>query len=82
MWRYALTPKRDLSGDGEHWGLRGSTLAIYRLRRRKKEAAICDDGYTFTFYFYNQPASKKYLNAGFSSLHAHIMALFDCFMDK
>ena len=41
--------------------------------------AICNDGYTFIFYFRNQLAPKKYLDAGVSPLRACIMALFDCF---
>ena len=57
-------------------------------RRKKKEGdgfqadCICDEGYTFTFYFRNQPAPKKYLDMGFSPLHSRCMALYDCFMDK
>ena len=42
---------------------------------------ICDGGYTFTFYFQNQPAPKKWLDMGFSPLHSQCMALFDCFVD-
>ena len=43
---------------------------------------ICDDGYTFTFYFRNQPAPKRWLDQGLSPLHARCMALFDCLMEE
>ena len=43
---------------------------------------ICDSGYTFTFYFRNQPAPKAYIDMGFSPLHSRCLALFDCFLDE
>ena len=57
-------------------------------RRKKKEGdgfqadCICDEGYTFTFYFRNPPAPKKYLAMGFLPLYSRCMALYNCFMDK
>ena len=39
--------------------------------------AVCDSGFTFSFYFRNQPAPDKYIKAGFSPLHSRVMALFD-----
>ena len=38
---------------------------------------ICADGYTFSFYFRNQPAPKKWLDKGLSPLHSRVMALYD-----
>ena len=39
--------------------------------------ALCDSGYTFTFYFRNQNAPTKYLRKGFSPLHLQILTMFD-----
>jgi hypothetical protein len=39
--------------------------------------ALCDEGYTFSFYFCNQPAPKKYLLQGMLPLHSRVMSLFD-----
>ena len=39
--------------------------------------ALCNDGYTFAFYFRNEPPPKKYTDQGLSPLHARVMALFD-----
>ena len=80
-------PKRDLSGDEETMGFKGKHIDKLRITYKAEGDgfqcdAICDDGYTFTFFFRNQPAPKKYLDAGFSPLHARIMALFDCFTDE
>jgi len=39
--------------------------------------SLCSDGYTWIFYFCNQPAPKKYLDQGLSSLHAYVTSMFD-----
>jgi hypothetical protein len=44
--------------------------------------ALCDEGYTYSFYFRNDPAPKKYTKMGLSPLHARVMALFDTMKDK
>ena len=43
--------------------------------------AICDDGYTFSFYFQNEPPPDKY-SSKMCPLHARVMALFDTLQDK
>jgi hypothetical protein len=40
--------------------------------------ALCQDGFTYSFYFRNHPAPKKYIDQGLSPLHSRVMALFDC----
>ena len=79
--------ERDLGGDEETLGFKGKHIDKLRITYKAEGDvlqcdAICDDGYTFTFYFRNQPAPKKYLDDGFSPLHARIMTLFDCFIDE
>ena len=44
--------------------------------------ALCQEGYTYNFYYRNQPAPKKYLDQGHSPLHARVMWLFDGLKDK
>ena len=39
--------------------------------------AICDDGFTITFYFRNIPAPKKVIDKGFSPTHARILFMFE-----
>ena len=36
---------------------------------------ICADGYTFNWYFRNQPAPPHYLNQGFSLLSSMVLSL-------
>jgi Transposase IS4 len=43
--------------------------------------ALCEGGFTFAFYFRNEPAPTKYLDMGMSPLHSRVMALFDCCTD-
>ena len=42
---------------------------------------IADNSYTFTLYFSNQHAPKKWLEKGYSPLYSLCMDLFDLFMD-
>ena len=39
--------------------------------------ALCSDGYTFAFYFRNEPPPAEYIKKGLSPLHAQVMWLFD-----
>ena len=42
--------------------------------------ALCENGFTYQFYFRNEPPPKRY--KGMSPLHARVMALFDTLQDK
>ena len=44
--------------------------------------ALCDNGYTFTFFFRHEPPPKRYTNKGLSALHARVMSMFDAIEDK
>jgi hypothetical protein len=44
--------------------------------------AICDDGFTFSIYFRNEPPPAKYTRMGLSPLHSRVMWLFDQLKDK
>jgi hypothetical protein len=44
--------------------------------------ALCHEGYTYTFYFWNQPAPKKYLDQKISPLHARVMYMFDSLKER
>jgi hypothetical protein len=44
--------------------------------------AICDDGFTFSIYFRNEPPPAKYTSMGLSPLHSRVMWLFDQLKDK
>lgn len=43
--------------------------------------ALCDDGYTFTFYFLHDPPLVKYNSIELSPLHARLMNLFNTVTD-
>ena len=44
--------------------------------------ALCDNGYTFTFYFRHEPPPEKYTKKVLSPLHARAMYLFDSCNDE
>ena len=44
--------------------------------------ALCESGFTWTFYFHNQPAPKKYLQQGYAPLHSCILGMFDQLDEK
>ena len=80
-------PGRDLSTDDPKMGFKGKHSDKLRITYKKEGNGfqcdcIADNGYTFKFYFRNQPAPKKWLDKGYSPLHSRCMALFDCFMDE
>ena len=43
--------------------------------------ALCQDGFTYQFYFRNEPAPKRWKKLGLSPLHSRVMALFDTLKD-
>ena len=44
--------------------------------------ALCDNGYTFSFYFRHEPPPVKYTALGLSPIHARVMYLFDSCEDE
>ena len=44
--------------------------------------ALADSGFTWTFYFRNQPAPEKWTKKGYSPLHSHILGMFDQLENK
>ena len=69
-------------GDKQTIGFQGKHVDKQRITYKAEGDgfqcdALCDSGYTFTFYFRNQNAPTKYLRKGFSPLHLRILAMFD-----
>ena len=44
--------------------------------------ALCKNGFTYQFYFHNNPAPSNHIKNGLSPLHACVMALFDTLKDE
>ena len=68
--------------DEQTIGCKGRHPDIIRITFKKEGDgfqcdSLCTDGYTYTFYFRNQPAPKKYLDDGLSPLHARCMIILD-----
>ena len=62
-------PVRDLSTYEQTMGFKGQHADKLRITYKKEGDGfqydcIADNGYTFTFYFRNQPMPKKWLDKG------------------
>ena len=78
----AIVLGKHVSLDEQTIGCKGKHPDIIRISFKKEGDgfqcdSLCSDGYTYTFYFRNQPSPKKYLDMGLSPLHARCMAILD-----
>jgi hypothetical protein len=76
-----------LSGDEQTIGFKGNHCDKQRVSYKREgdgflADAICDSGYTYTFYFRNVPAPKQYIDRKCSALHSRMLFLFDTLKDK
>jgi len=70
----AIVLGKGLALDEETIVCKGRHPDILRITYKKEGGgfqcdALCSDGYTFSFYFHNQPAPKRFIDKGMSSLH-------------
>ena len=73
---------RDISGDEQTIGFQGHHADKRRITYKNEgdgfqANALCEAGYTWTFYFRNQPAPRDWVQKGYSPLHARILGMFD-----
>ena len=78
---------RDISGDEQTIGFQVKHEDKLRITYKAEGDgfqcdAICDSGFTWTFYFRNQKAPREWTSKGFSPLHARILRMFDQFEMK
>ena len=80
--RSAMHMGEDAAIDEQTIGCKGRHPDIIRINFKKEGDgfqcdSICSDGYTYSFYFFNQPSPKKWIDKGLSPLHARCMALIE-----
>jgi hypothetical protein len=78
----AWDPGPDLAIDEQTIGFQGRCANKRRMTYKAQGDgfqcdALCNEGYTFSFYFRNQPAPKTHLLLGLLPLHSQVMSLFD-----
>ena len=71
-----------ISGDEQVVGMKGKHPDKQRVRYKEEGDgfiidALCDDGFTLTFYFQNMPAPRKWTRLGFSPTHSHILFMIE-----
>jgi len=76
-----------LSGDEQTIGFKGNHADKQRISYKKEgdgflADAIAEDGYTYTFFFRNMPAPKKFIDMKLSPLHARVLFMFDQLKEK
>lgn len=71
-----------ISCDEQTIGCQGRHPDVRRIKfKRSGDGFMCDsvcsDGYTYSFFFRNQPSPKVFTNMGLSPLHARTMSLLE-----
>ena len=66
---------RDISGDEQTLGFQGQHADKLQITYKAEGDgfqcdALCDSGYSWTFFFHNMPDPKKWIRLGFSPLHS------------
>ena len=83
----ALILSKRISVDEQTTGFQGRNPSKLCITYKKEGDgfqgnALCDDGYTFKFYFRHEPPPVEYTSSGLSPLRARVMALFDDVTDE
>ena len=78
---------RDISGDEQTLGFQGRNADKLHITYKAEGDgfqcdAICDTGYTWTFFFRNQPAPQKWRCVGYSPLNSRILGMFNLLENK
>ena len=78
---------RDISGDEQTIGFQGRHSDKLRITYKVEGDgfqcdALADTGFTWTFYFRNQPVPEKWTKLGYSPLHSRILGMFDQLEEK
>ena len=76
-----------ISVDEQTCGFQGRHASKLRITYKREGDgfqcdALCDNGYTHTFYFRHEPPLEEYTALGLSPLHTRVMYLFDSCEDE
>ena len=83
----AMHLPENISCDEQTIGFSGRDSKKARVKYKKvgdgyQADSICCQGYTYTFYFRHQPPPKKYIDEGYSPLHARVRFMVDQLKSK
>jgi len=76
-----------ISIDEQTFGFKGMHADKLRISYKKEGdgfqcEVLCCNGYTYSFFMHNMPATKKYIDKGLSPLHACCLFLIDQLKEK
>ena len=82
IWKEAWVLGKDFSIDEQSCKMQGKSEYKTRCGKFKRLGdgiqtdAIADDGYTWDFYFHNEPSSPELLAQGFCPMHFRLLHMF------
>ena len=87
IWKKAWVLGRGCSVDEQTCKMQGKSEYKTRCGKFKRLGdglqcdCIADDGFTYDFYFRNEPVPQKWLDKGFCPMHARLLHMFANFKD-
>mmetsp|Transcript_14413 Transcript_14413/g.30257 ORF Transcript_14413/g.30257 Transcript_14413/m.30257 type:complete len:556 (-) Transcript_14413:739-2406(-) len=88
IWKKAWDLGPIVSADEQTCTMHGKSQYKTRCGKYKRIGdgiqtdAIADDGYTWDFYFRNEPVNSKWIKKGLSPMHARLLHMFENFRDS
>ena len=82
IWKAAWIVSKTFAADEQTCPMRGKSIYKTRCGKFKRIGdglqadCLADDGYTFDFYFRNEPVDEHWIKKGLSPLHARLMHMF------
>ena len=82
IWKKAWVLGRNFSVDKQTCSMQGQSMYKTRCGKFKRIGdglqtdCIADDGYTWDFYFRNEPVDHAWIHQGLSPMHARLMHMF------
>ena len=82
IWKKAWIPGKNISADEQTCPMQGKCLYKSRCGKFKRVGdglqadCLADDGYTFDFYFRNEPVDEQWVQMGLAPLHCRLMHMF------
>ena len=85
--KYGINIGQSISVDEMDIGFQGRHKDRHRVRYKKVGDvflvdALCAEGYTYSWYFRNQLAPRKWIDYGLLPMHGRVMSLFEQIPEK
>ena len=88
IWKKGWCPSKWFAADEQTCPMQGQSIYKSRCGKFKRVGdglqadCLADDGYTFDFYFRNEPVDEKWVQMGLAPLHCRLMHMFSRLDDQ